>query len=80
MYEVQNIQLNIGLPQEFDARDIFCILKLFKFDKTSLIEVHIHVAGGNSNVLNWFHDAHKSVVTFRFQIIIIQLHSLESRI
>ena len=33
--EVQNIQLNRGLPHEFDARDIFCILDLFKFDETS---------------------------------------------
>ena len=36
LYDIQNIQLNIGLPQEFVARDIFCILKLFKFDETSL--------------------------------------------
>ena len=27
VYEVQKIQLNIGFPQEFDARDIICILK-----------------------------------------------------
>ena len=54
MYEVQNTQLNKGLPQEFDARDIFSSLKLFKFDKTSLRSAYI--AGGNSNVPNWFHD------------------------
>ena len=28
VYEVQNIQLKIGLPQEFDARDILGISKL----------------------------------------------------
>ena len=44
VYEVQNIQLK-GLPQKIDVRDIFCILKLFKFDKISL---------------NWFHDVRKS--------------------
>ena len=37
VYEVQNIQLNVGSPQEFDAWDIFCIIKLGK--KVSL-ELH----------------------------------------
>ena len=32
VYEVQSIQLNKDLPQEFDTQDIFCILELFKFD------------------------------------------------
>ena len=38
---VQNIQLNIGLPQELDPQDIFHIIKLIKFDQIILIEVHI---------------------------------------
>ena len=34
--KVQNIKLNKGLLQKYDARDTFCISKLFYFDKTSL--------------------------------------------
>ena len=66
---VPKIDVQKMMQKKNDARDIF-----FK-NYSSLIKLalEVHIARRNLNVLNWFYDVHKSVLTSCFQTIIIQL-------
>ena len=63
----QNIQLSIEIPQKFDEQDVLCILNYSSLIK---LGVEVPIAGGDSNVLNWFHVVNQSVATPCFQVII----------